>query len=73
MIESCIDADTAAAFTAHTLPPSDAAKVNQHIDSCSLCRVLISELARADWASDSAAHHARRHGQARWPRQRWPK
>lgn len=53
MSGTCIDADTAAAFTSHALSPSDAAQVSQHIDTCSHCRVLISELARTDWTGEA--------------------
>lgn len=44
---ACLDADTAAAYAAHALPPEDVLAVEEHIDACASCRELVSMVALA--------------------------
>lgn len=55
---ACLDADTAAAYAAHALEPEEARGLEEHIDTCSSCRELVSMVAKAGWSRStaSAAH-----------------
>jgi tetratricopeptide (TPR) repeat protein len=47
---SCVDADTAASYAEHRLPPAEMVAVDNHIDACASCRELISAVARVQWS-----------------------
>jgi tetratricopeptide (TPR) repeat protein len=49
----CLDADTAASYAEHRLPPDEMRGVDQHIDGCASCRELISAVATVLWSQSS--------------------
>ncbi|NMO21391.1 serine/threonine protein kinase [Pyxidicoccus fallax] len=59
---ACLDADTAAAYTAHALEPEESRAVEEHIDSCASCRELISMVAKAGWSGSLTSLTSSRSG-----------
>ncbi|MBC8067345.1 MAG: zf-HC2 domain-containing protein, partial [Deltaproteobacteria bacterium] len=43
---ACPDENTLVAFASGSLPMVDAARVEEHLDSCGICFALVAELAR---------------------------
>lgn len=50
---TCLDADTAASYAEHRLPPDEMHGVDRHIDECESCRELISAMAIVLWSRSS--------------------
>jgi len=52
----CLDENTVAALFDETLPPDEKARVDEHVDACSPCRLLLGRLAGMfDRTSDAEA------------------
>lgn len=50
---ACLDADTAASYAEHRLPPDEMRGVDRHIDGCASCRELVSAVAMVLWSQSS--------------------